>query len=489
MSRVHTTSELRKTPKLHFRNGHKRSSLAVRNGGMQVQTRPYFTLIRTQRSLRDYQSAAIDAWFLAGTRGILAMATGTGKTFTALQAAQHLINCAEPISTIVIAAPFMHLADQWRAEFVGSDFVPVRAFEDRSKWQQSLMESRSSARALGKPLVLITTYDTLSTDPFIEAMRPFASNTLLIADECHYLGAAGCKPFTALPVKHRLGLSATPERHFDEEGTQALHNYFNSVVFEFGLAEAIEHGFLTPYEYFPELISLTPEESSDYAELSVRISKAAAMAASGGKGQNERLKSLLIRRARIVNNAENKLGWLRNKIEALDRSELMHTLVYTGDELFPIVLQMLGEELRIPVHSFTGKESSRKRADLLKHFDAGDIRILVAMKCLDEGVDVPATRTAYFLSSTSNPRQYVQRRGRILRTAPGKSMATVHDSVVIPTLNGISSEFDLERRALGSQLARVEEFASLASNSIGARNQLLTARLRANLPRNIGVPQ
>lgn len=447
-----------------------------------MEAAPTYKLIRTARELRPYQEEAISAWSKAGRNGILAMATGTGKTFTSLKAAQGVTGASDDLSMIIIVAPFKHLADQWRQEFVGSDFAPVRAFENRAKWQGELSEAMSAARVLRKPLVIITTYDTLASRDFIDAIRPQAESSLLIADECHYLGAPSCKEFTKLNVPYRLGLSATPQRHFDDEGTRALHQYFGSVVFEFGLADAIHHGFLTPYEYFPELIDLTPEESEEYYELSERISKAAARAQNGGKEEEERLKSLLIRRARVVNNAENKLDWLRHKLAPQAPEELQHTLVYTGEDLFPRILKMLGEELRIPVHSFTGQESARKRAALLEQFDAGRIKILVAMRCLDEGVDVPATKTAYFLSSTTNPRQYIQRRGRVLRTAPGKVKALIHDTVVVPTAIGYSTGTEMEARALGSQLARVEEFAELASNSIAARRALFSARLRANLP-------
>lgn len=436
------------------------------------------------RKPRAYQEAAIHAWQENGFRGILAMATGTGKTLTSLLAAERLLAVQLDIKAVVIAAPFQHLADQWAEEFADTDLVPVKAYKSTAKWQDELVKARIIYRHLRKPIVILTTYTTLGSAAFFEAIEPLAGDTLLIADECHYLGAEGSRNFLRLPIPYRLGLSATPERHFDDEGTARLLNYFDRVVYEFGMAVAIEQGFLTPYKYLPEFVELTAEESDEYTELTLRISKAAARAQNKRKDSDEQevLKQLLIKRARIINNAQNKLDWLRKKFTAKPADELPFTLVYTGDELFKEVLNLLGNEMGVPVHSFTGKESANKRKELLEQFTKGEIKVLVAMRCLDEGVDVPATRTAYFLASSTNARQYVQRRGRVLRRSEGKEFAIVHDTVVIPPKSALDTDATGERTAFVSQFDRIQEFASLALNATAVAQDFLEIRLRNNLP-------
>lgn len=290
------------------------------------------------------------------------MATGTGKTLTSLMAAEALLKKHRGVQLIVIAVPFQHLADQWAEEFRGTDFMPIKAYKSTAKWTAHLSDARRIYKHLEKPLVVLTTYSTLASQAFYEAIQPNAENALLIADECHYLGAPSCRRFMALPIPFRLGLSATPERHFDEEGTNELIKYFGSIVYEFEMKKAIEAGYLTPYNYYPEIVELTYEESEKYVDLSERIARAAAKANENSDPDVEEwLKYLLIKRARVVNNASNKLSWLRSKLSEKAENDLGYTLVYTEDELFPEVIRMLGKELRVPVHAFTGKESANKR--------------------------------------------------------------------------------------------------------------------------------
>lgn len=445
---------------------------------------PRFRFTDGGRTPRAYQQAAIDAWAANNFKGMFAMATGTGKTLTSLLAAERILSVHSGISAVVIAVPFQHLADQWAAEFADTDFRPIRAYKSTAKWQDELAKARIIYRHLGKPIVLITTYTTLASAAFYGSIEANAATTLLIADECHYLGADSCREFLQLPIPYRLGLSATPERHFDDDGTSRLYRYFDRIVFEFGMAAAITEGFLTPYKYFPEFIELTLQEAEEYEDLSDRISKAAARAQGRGANSDEQeaLKYLLLKRARIVNNAQNKLQWLYGKFSMRQEEDLAHTLVYTGDELFKPVLSLLGNELGIPVHSFTGAESATKRKELLNQFAEGEIKVLVAMRCLDEGVDVPATRTAYFMASSTNPRQYVQRRGRVLRRAAGKDFAVVHDTIVIPPRATVDGDETGERTAFVSQFGRIQEFASLAQNFSEVAQELLEIRLRHDLP-------
>lgn len=447
-------------------------------------------LLKDDRSLRDYQQQAIDAWLGNNARGILAMATGTGKTFTSVKAVEQLLESESTISLIIVVAPFVHLADQWLGDLNKGDLIPVRVFEDAKKWQRELGVSLILSRFTGKPTLLVTTYTTLRNPVLHEMISTELATSVLIADECHYIGAPGARDFLEFPIPYRLGLSATPTRHFDEDGTRRLTEYFSGEVFALDLAEAIAGGFLTQYDYYPEIISLTESETVAYTDLSNRISIAFARYQHNSSSEAEDYyKRLLMRRAAVVNNAEAKLPWLREKLQSMPAEDVHHILVYTDPGLFSEVLDMIGNQLNIPAHAFTAQESPRERIRILQEFDEGTIKVLVAMRCLDEGVDVPATRIAFFLGSSTNPRQYVQRRGRILRKAPNKTKAEVHDTIVVPAHSASAPTADIERAALGTQFARFLEFAEGAQNKGVAKSKLLPLQLRLNLPTIESVKQ
>jgi superfamily II DNA or RNA helicase len=398
-------------------------------------------------------------------------------------AIERAIEACGDIDVVVIVAPFQHLADQWNDELLERGVRAHLAYENTADWSETWALARHRARALGRAFYVLTTYATIGKPALLDRLAPLAPRTLFVADECHYLGAERTQGVMALPVPYRLGLSATPQRHFDDDGTAALLAYFQGIVFEYGLRVAIDAGHLTPYEYRPEPVELTSTEFEAYRELTERIGRAAAMAHAGVPNAEESLKSLARQRARLLNNAEGKLDWLREKLQGRTREELTYTLVYAGDVLFPQVTRLLGIELGIPIHAFTSEQSRKVRADLLRRFAAGDVSVLVAMKCLDEGVDVPPTRTAYFLASTSNPREFVQRRGRILRRSPGKTHAIVHDAIAVPPDGASLAAFDdVERATLRSQFQRIEEFGREALNAVEADRLLLPLRLAADLP-------
>ena len=233
----------------------------------------------------------------------------------------------------------------------------------------------------------------------------------------------------------RLGLSATPRRWYDEEGTQRLLSYFSGIVFEFGLEDAIGK-YLTPYEYNPVLVALTDPELASYQELSARIALAAKKAETNAN-EHARVEKLLLERARIIWKAENKLPAAmtllrRLKTESEERhEELRHLLVYCAPGEHATVLRSVAA-LGFRCHEFVHSVVLRDRRKILEAFARGEIQVLVAIRCLDEGVDVPSTRAAMFMASTTNPREFIQRRGRVLRRAPGKSFATIYDLVTVP---------------------------------------------------------
>lgn len=411
--------------------------------------------------LRDYQDQAIDAWFANQCQGLLEMATGTGKTITSLAAAVKLYQ-EEGKLAVVISVPYQHLVDQWNDEARAFGLSPILAYKSRKVWMPKLGEKANSyEQGDVNHFSVITTHTTFATEHFQEAIRQVSGSILLIADEVHHLGAAKARDFLPNQVDRRLALSATPDRWFDDVGTEFLRSYFGETVFEFSLADAIGVS-LTPYYYYPVLVDLTDLEMEKYRELSSQIAK--AFHASIAKDDDEYLTRLLIRRADLLNTASNKLEAISDLVDA--EQDLKHVLFYSSPGLIDDLVRLLGWEKRLEVHRFTARENTRTRQRLLREFASGEIRALVAMHCLDEGVDVPSTRTAYILASSSNPRQFIQRRGRVLRKADGKRHARVFDLVTIPPPPDTFSEEGLksERSILRRELRRFVEFAETAQN-------------------------
>ena len=413
-------------------------------------------------TLRDYQLEAIESWFQHQCQGLLEMATGTGKTITALAASVRLYEREEQLA-VVVAVPYQHLVDQWHEEAKAFGYRPVLAYKSRASWQKELnhqiMEYNAGYRRF---ISVIVTHTTFSKSEFQSSIARLKGPSLLIADEVHHLGAEISRQNYPGHISFRLALSATPDRWFDDEGTAALRQYFGETVFSFPLEKAIGTS-LTPYYYYPHLVPLTDEELEQYQELSTKIAR---LVNSKDENKQQALEMLLIRRARLMNNAENKLLTLSALVDK--QSQIEHTLFYCAPEQIDEVLHLLGWEKGLLVHRFTAEENTKERQQLLTNFADGKLQALVAMKCLDEGVDVPNTRTAYILASSSNPREFIQRRGRILRKAPGKEFSIIHDLIAVPptihTITRDSPTFESERGIIRRELQRFKEFANLSQN-------------------------
>ncbi|MFV9504236.1 MAG: DEAD/DEAH box helicase family protein [Oscillochloridaceae bacterium umkhey_bin13] len=420
-------------------------------------------------TLRDYQVSAIDAWFAQNCRGLLEMATGTGKTITSLAASTRLFE-REGQLALVIAVPYQHLVDQWAAETRAFGYEPVLAYQRKTRWlnelHQQILEYSAGYR---RCISVIVTHSTFSLTEFQRALARLQGSALLIADEAHHLGAEQRRLSYPDHIPYRLALSATPDRWFDDTGTMALRDYFGETVFSFTLEQAIGVS-LTPYYYYPHRVTLTDEELDRYAELSTKIAR---LAHRDDLDAQEALRMLLIKRADLLNNATNKLTKLTQLIKLPD--EITHTLFYCAPGQIDAVLRLLGIEKGVRVHRFTAEEPARTRQRLLTEFASGQLQGLVAMKCLDEGVDVPTTQTAYFLASSGNPREFIQRRGRVLRRSPGKQFAVLHDLVAIPAetsgIQGVMT-FDMERSIMRHELQRIKEFAGPALNKHHALDQV-----------------
>lgn len=447
--------------------------------------------------IRDYQKTAVQKWFAAGGRGLFRMATGTGKTVTALALMTQLYRALQKenrgLITIVVC-PFKHLVSQWAEQAERFDVLPIKCMELRQSWFNQLSESVAAVRDRHFPFMLaITTTTTFQGDAFQAVVQRMRGEVLLIADEVHNMGAANLRQCLPEKATFRLGLSATPERWFDDEGTQSIVDYFGNIVYELGLADAIALGALTKYDYFPHLVEFTPEELTNYLEVSTQIARVSAIASSEYDADvtDERVKMLLIKRANIIGMARNKLPKLVEVLDPLRTST--HNLVYCGsgnvevrdDESIRQVdaaVELLGKTLRMRVNSYTAETFLDERDQLREQFAEGALQALVAIRCLDEGVDIPETRRAFILASSTNPKQFIQRRGRILRRAKGKTLAEIHDFLVTPSADSLANNiFATERKLLRRELLRVIEFAKLADNGPQAMDRLSPLRSRFNL--------
>jgi superfamily II DNA or RNA helicase len=339
-----------------------------------------------------------------------------------------------------------------------------------SERSQALLQAR---RRLKKGVTaceaVVVSNDTLCTKDFRDQVEKFPGPKMLIADECHNLGAAN---FITNPPEffdYRLGLSATPVRQYDAEGTAQLFAFFGEPCFSYTLEEAIGNC-LTPYEYHVTFVELSADEMAEWREISEKISRLAWKLESGDK--DSYLDSLLLRRRKILETAHSKLDALRSLISEFGPRNLKYTLIYATDkdpEQLNAVNSMLNAQ-GVFFHQLTAEETSapkRSRA-ILERFQAGDLQVLTAKRVLDEGVNVPQIMRAYILASTTVRRQWVQRRGRLLRTckAIGKEFAVIHDLVALPPSEELRNNLDTDaKKIINAELDRVWEFARLRTRS------------------------
>jgi DNA phosphorothioation system restriction enzyme len=440
--------------------------------------------------LREYQQQAVASWFANKGRGTLKMATGSGKTIAALAIASELYQKIG-LQVLLVVCPFRHLVIQWARECEKFGLQPILAFENVRKWQTQLSTQLYNLRAGNQTfLTVITTNDSLMGEGLQSQLKYFPDKTLIVGDEAHNLGAKRREESLPRNIGLRLALSATPERYFDEDGTQSLFDYFGAVLEpEFTLADAIGQGALVRYLYYPILVELTEAESRAYLKLTKSIGRILLfrqreVKVVGIDDEDKDLTPLLMQRARLIGSAANKLQALRNLMRR--RLDTSHTLFYCGDgsvestRQLKAVTKILGTELGYRVSTYTAETPLDEREELRREFEGGELQGLVAIRCLDEGVDIPAIQNAVILASSGNPRQFIQRRGRILRPHPGKQRATLFDMIVLPPELDRET-LEVERSLLRKELKRLVEFADLADNAGEARVKLLALQKRYGL--------
>ena len=422
-----------------------------------------------------HQGAAVDALLQAQGRGVLAIATGGGKTRTALIASVEAQRQHPGPMLVVVLVPSRPLMRQWADDIRDFGISPTLPSIANGSERRKQLQEIEAALGVGNPRteVIVVTNSLFAQDDSIQELLgrlPLQVRVFLIGDEMHNLGAP--KVFEALPERAdlRLGLSATPVRQYDPDGTDKLFEYFGPPVFEFGLADAIRAGCLTPYEYHLHEVAMSERELDRWTELTEELRKAGFTVDDDGRSvvPTAKAERLLRERRAVLEQASAKVGLLRELLQGMGPSRIARCLIYTSakgpvlDQARQIeqVNEML-QTLGINSHQFTGTETAyRDAGDWLEAFGRGDYQVLTAMKVLDEGIDIPQTDTAFLLASSAVQREWVQRRGRILRRAPGKMLARLHDFIVVPP----DAESPAGQSILRSELRRAEEFASLAEN-------------------------
>lgn len=451
---------------------------------------------RRQRpiDLYPHQTEAINEWLNNHQKGLFVMATGTGKTFAALGCLDRAAEINHQL-LVVIACPYQHLMEQWQG-VIGRfgftcDQMLVADGSNRS-WKNQLADAMMDL-ALGtkENVIVFTTHATFSSKTFADIIRDHKAmlKIMLIADEVHGLGASQRRTGLLSEYDLRLGLSATPTRWFDSAGTRSIYDFFEKEVFQFGLAEGINtlnprtmQTYLVPYRYLPRFAQLTSEEMHLYADKTRRIARLAAKA-TREQQEDEYLESLRFARADIIKNAHQKYEVLESILDTMG-SPIKWTIVYCSPQQIDEVMHIVNDR-RITAHRFTMEQGTSpakqfggksERQHLLQEFGNGKYQALVAMRCLDEGVDVPPARNAILMASSGNPREYIQRIGRVIRRSPGKNEATVHDIIVQPSVESIAPELrDLETRIMKSELQRCQEIARSAVNNAEALTLLSEA--------------
>ena len=422
-----------------------------------------------ETGLYSHQGRAVLEWEANSRTGILAMATGAGKTITALLCAWRLWREVRHLA-VIIAAPTRPLVSQWSDECAAFGLDAYITGSDTRKKRLRAIDERLQALAFGLSPVeaLVVTNDFLNDPEFRTLLANHNGPTMLIGDEVHNLGTQAFLDDPPHSIEYRLGLSATPQRQYDPDGTDSLMDYFGDVVYEFGLDEAIGVC-LVPYEYHLHPIDLTHDELDTYRELTERIRK--IYVASGGEPSSDdedRLQLLRNRRRLLLENAAGKLDVLTELLTARDRASTKHLLIYATDK-DPEQLDAVNAAVReagLRFHQITANETGNGALvdSVLDAFRDGAIQVLTAKRVLDEGLNVPQITEAIVLASTTVERQWVQRRGRVLRTCSeiGKERAIIHDFIVLPPA-GVGSDPDIKKLIAG-EIARCDEFTQLALN-------------------------
>ena len=443
-------------------------------------------------TLHGYQEDAVQEWQINGYKGIFDMCTGAGKTFTALYGMVQLAKKHDDHIAVFIVCPYIHLVSQWEEDVEKWCSVPIIIAHSKSyNWKNEILKSYKRFRKEGVPFVCITTNDTFAEEDIQQYVRRFneEQNVLLIVDEAHNFGAPQMIEVMPWNVSNRIALSATIKRHMDKTGTKKINEFFGPKCIEYTLERAIDEGNLVHYDYFPIPVALTDYELTKYRLLSQKL-KRYIVIKNGKMKISEAGKPIIYQRTRLLAGAENKIGLLMKLFEEFKEDN--NILVYCGatsvedDDSGELVRQIdlvtkkLQTEFGMSVKRFTAEENLKERQNIKKYFAQGMYQVVTAIKCLDEGVNIPGIKTAFIMSSSRNPKEFVQRRGRLLRKSDNKKKALIFDFITLPRdiENVQYGDIDEDKTILVGEIARMIEFGRLADNPEVVDelvNQIMTA--------------
>lgn len=461
--------------------------------------------------LRDYQKDAISVWVGDNYRGIFDMATGTGKTLTGLGAISKLSEDVNDNLAVIIVCPYQHLVEQWVEDINRFNIKPIIGYSSspQKDWKKRLAKAvRDQKLRKDKSFFcFVCTNATFANSKVQEEIEKIQLSKLLVVDEAHNFGARSYASLLDDRFDYRLALSATLDRYGDDEGTAKLYDFFGKKCIEYSLERAIKEDKLTRYKYYPILVYLTDEELQKYEQKSYEMSKCLVKGKDGKYKLNKRGEILAIERARIVAGANQKLDTLREQVRPYSRDN--NILVYCGAtnvlddkadystindsdiRQIEAVTRILGNELKMEVAKFTSEENIETRSMIKKQFQKGDrLQAIVAIKCLDEGVNIPGIKTAFILASTTNPKEYIQRRGRVLRKANNKPFAEIYDFVTLPReLDSVSAltkeQAQRDLALVKNEMTRVLEFGRLSMNPMEANNLIWDVKEAYDLEDNL----
>ena len=441
--------------------------------------------------LRPYQKEAIEKWLHNGCKGILSMATGTGKTIIAIEAIKEFIYRGE-VGLIIV--PTKTLLKQWYR--IIKEYFPrsmiVCCYSGNTKWKEKLRElarlytiEKNASLEEGREKIIISTMGTSWKKDFKQLVSMFGyQNIVVVIDEVHRIGAIKYRDVLNMQFKRRLGLSATPTREWDYKGTKMIERYFGGVVYNYPISQAIKDGFLTPYKYYIEPVSLTIEEIKKYLKISEEIKKTVRNLLSKFKGFSIKeiismaedleveestllsLQNLFVQRRRIIKKCENKYATILKLIE--DKGdEFENCLIYCEDYQQLDKLKKLLLDRGESAGEYTARMNERKRDHMIDAMKKGHVKFLLSCKSLDEGVDIPSCDAAILMANSSTEREFIQRRGRLLRLSPKKKFSIIFDLIVVPYVSPRDETplNEVETKILEKEIDRVKFFAKDSLNA------------------------
>lgn len=446
-------------------------------------------------SLFYYQKEALAKWMKSGFSMLFEMATGTGKTRTAI-AGFNYVRHKHARTITVVACPQNALAKQWKENEVASFNLcfdkEVIVDGTVPNWKSTLKDvCLENGAGFADHCIIYTTHNTASSDSFISVLinnRSPKTVLTFVGDEVHWLGAKTLRK-ALLPIyEYRIGLSATPSRWFDDTGTRLLENYFGNNHYEFTMKDALAEinpitgkHFLVDYMYLVSRISLNEEEGQKYAELTEKISKLYRMK-DNDPDAAEAFDRLLQKRAEIIKNAENKYQILSVILDKLIKDgQLENLIIFVSPQQKQKVLEIL-ESKGVVHHQLTQEEGNAPRKDfgglterqyIIKLFKEKKYQALVAIKCLDEGIDIPSASRGVLMASSTNPREYVQRIGRIIRQDKDKNLAYLYD-ICVESSGALTEDLkDIDAKIRANERKRLQEIAENAINSVDALQNII----------------